>query len=517
MQTIVASHNLTTGLFIFAFLAISLLTVRIIHALYFSSLAHVPGPAINKVTELPLRYLNARLERNERIFEWHRKYGPVVAIAPGQVSFSSVHIAKEIYSAAAKHPKSSYFDSLAMFGYRSVFMAKEPSDHRRLRKRIFAYYQPTKVYKPAVLGYIREYARRACVEMGKAIPAKQAGDFATVNIFVHCNNFSFDNITRFCLGPSLCSDTIRGGEEARSIYVGWEECELWAPLGSSFPMVLSLVKLFKKQLQGNELFLTGDSRLQAWCTQQLSIAAKDPTKAGQESESLLRQMLEYKSEDGSRLPLDEIAEEILDNFFAAQSVVTNALIFLLWDLARFPAWQQKIRKQLESFPTEQDGLPSWADIETASILDACLQESSRVHPLASGRAERVVPVTKSYGQTVIPKGTIVSASTKSLHYNATAFPQPEVFDPARWLDASETQLAAMKSSFMPYGQGARTCIGVPFAMAQMKHLVAFFILSHEILEDKASATNKASMMQLGTQSALPRGLRCDLKVRKISN
>lgn len=65
-------------------------------------------------------------------------------------------------------------------------------------------------------------------------------------------------------------------------------------------------------------------------------------------------MLDYRSEDGSRLPLDEIAEEILDNFFAAQSVVTNALVFLLWDLARFPTWQQKIRQQLESLSLEQD-------------------------------------------------------------------------------------------------------------------------------------------------------------------
>lgn len=88
--------------------------MRVVHALYFSSLAHAPGPAINKVTELPLRILNARLQRNERIFEWHQKYGPVVVIAPGQVSFSSVPVAKEIYSVTAKYPKSSYFDSLLL-------------------------------------------------------------------------------------------------------------------------------------------------------------------------------------------------------------------------------------------------------------------------------------------------------------------------------------------------------------------------------------------------------------------
>jgi hypothetical protein len=39
-----------------------------------------------------------------------------------------------------------------------------------------------------------------------------------------------------------------------------------------------------------------------------------------------------------------------------------------------------------------------------------LQESSRVHPLASGRAERVVPLTKSYDQTIIPKGVSPSFS-----------------------------------------------------------------------------------------------------------
>ena len=52
-------------------------------------------------------------------------------------------------------------------------------------------------------------------------------------------------------------------------------------------------------------------------------------------------------------------------------------------------------------------------------------------------------------------------------------------------------------------------------MAQMKHLVAFFVLGHEFFVDENSTTNESSMMQLGTQSALPKGLKCDLKARKI--
>jgi hypothetical protein len=117
MHTIDPIQNFTMSLLIFALLAILLFTVRVVHALYFSSLAHVPDPAINKVTELPLRILNARLQRNERIFEWHQKYRPVVVIAPGQVSFSSVPVAKEIYSVTAKHLKSSYFNSYCVVVY----------------------------------------------------------------------------------------------------------------------------------------------------------------------------------------------------------------------------------------------------------------------------------------------------------------------------------------------------------------------------------------------------------------
>lgn len=92
-----------------------LLLARITHALYFSPLCQVPGPAICKVTSLYLKYFDARLSRNETVYEWHQKYASVILIAPGEVSFSGAPVARELYGAAARHPKSSYFDYLAMY------------------------------------------------------------------------------------------------------------------------------------------------------------------------------------------------------------------------------------------------------------------------------------------------------------------------------------------------------------------------------------------------------------------
>ncbi|KAH8706941.1 cytochrome P450 family protein [Phaeosphaeriaceae sp. PMI808] len=427
----------------FLFLCFLLTLARVTYALYFSPLALIPGLALCKVTSLYLSYYDARLLRNETIYSWHQKYGSVIAIAPREVSFSSAPVAREIYSVAARHPKSSYFDYLSTFGFRSVFMARDPREHQKLRKRTFRCYQLTTVYKSSTVEYMRSFAKSFRDHMHQDVQQ----DGATINVFPRCNSYSFDNITRFTLGPHLCSHSIGEDPEARRMFEGWQECELWGPLGYSFPTVLNVIKFFKHNIQNNKGFLTGDDRLKQWTLVQLASAVEEPWKKGEYS--LLQQLFQVTNEEKLNLSLEEIAEEILDNFMAAQSVVTNALIFIFWDLARHPGWQSKVRKELQSLPTEGDGLPSWVDIGAAPGLDACLQESSRIHPLASGRAERVVPVTKAYDRYIIPAGTVVSASTKALHYSSSVFPDPHTFDPNRWMQAEAIQLLAMKASFMP--------------------------------------------------------------------
>ena len=110
----------------------------------------------------------------------------------------------------------------------------------------------------------------------------------------------------------------------------------------------------------------------------------------------------------------------------------------------------------------------------------------------------------------------MSASTKALHYSSAAFPNPLDYDPVRWMQSKNDQLLAMKGSYMPFGQGARVCLGIPFALVQMKLLIAFLLLEFEFHEDKTSVTDMWSMRQLGTQSALPKGLRCDLDVQLVN-
>lgn len=73
----------------------------------------------------------------------------------------------------------------------------------------------------------------------------------------------------------------------------------------------------------------------------------------------------------------------------------------------------------------------------------------------------------------------------------------------------------METCYIPFGYGARVCLGKAFATVEVKLLVACLLSRYRISEDESSPTNADSMKQLGTQDALPKGLRCDLRVERL--
>lgn len=69
----------------------------------------------------------------------------------------------------------------------------------------------------------------------------------------------------------------------------------------------------------------------------------------------------------------------------------------------------------------------------------------------------------------------------------------------------------MDAHYMPFGYGARTCLGKAFADVQVKLLVAAVILNFELFP----VSKEADMVQMGTQNALPVGLKCELRFARL--
>ncbi|VUC36338.1 unnamed protein product [Clonostachys rosea] len=491
------------GILLAGFLTLS--AGQVIYALFLSPYRNIPGPRLCKITRYWTIYQDLWLRRVSKIAEWHEEYGDVVLISPGEISFSSVAQTKEIYGCSGRHPKSSYFDNFLMYGQRPIFCIRNVAEHRQTCKRTFAFYQPSSIYKPATLQPLRTNVRKILDQLKRDTQIQPTAD-----TMFYSNLYSFDNITRLAYGSELCAHTIDDAYcEERGILKGWKEVEVWNNLIYISPLVHRTLRTALGWMKNDPAFLSAEERLTDWNMEKILSSKQNPSKvvAG----SLLHQLSNAKTPDGEPLPTSWIAAEMLDNIYAAQTTVALALVFALWDLARNPEWQSRVRAELLALPTDDDGLPNFDGIMAAPTLDACFRESSRLHPLSSGKAERVVPTTKAYNGVVLPAGTLVSTSTLAIHHRPEVFTDPHVYRPDRWLEADEATLQAMESCYMPFGYGARLCLGKAFAVAEIKLLIAGIIVEFSVRRDPSSTTTTEwSMQQLGTQNGMPRGRMCEL-------
>lgn len=86
-----------------------------------SPLGRVPGPATARLTSLGLKWNELRANRTFYVHSLHQKYGPVVRIAPNEVSFSSWAALKEIYcSGGSGYDKTEFYNLFRIYGKRQA-------------------------------------------------------------------------------------------------------------------------------------------------------------------------------------------------------------------------------------------------------------------------------------------------------------------------------------------------------------------------------------------------------------
>ena len=94
--------------------------VLIIRSIW-SPLAKAPGPWTSLFTTWVLKWHELRANRRVYIHGLHLQYGPVVRIAPNEVSFTSPEAVKEVYcSGGSGYDKTEFYDLFKVYGRRCV-------------------------------------------------------------------------------------------------------------------------------------------------------------------------------------------------------------------------------------------------------------------------------------------------------------------------------------------------------------------------------------------------------------
>jgi len=182
----------------------------------------------------------------------------------------------------------------------------------------------------------------------------------------------------------------------------------------------------------------------------------------------LQLLLEARDKDGNRLLSDDsLVTQSMMFLFAGYDTTATLLTYAGFSLASYPDVQRQVQEEIDAVLERHGGQLTYDAVMEMTYLDRVLSETLRLYSPAS-RLER--ESTKDYtlpGTNVnLPKGTLVQIPVFMVHRDPEHYPDPEKFDPDRFLP--EEKEKRHPCAWMPFGSGPRNCIAMRFALFEAK-------------------------------------------------
>jgi cytochrome P450 len=185
----------------------------------------------------------------------------------------------------------------------------------------------------------------------------------------------------------------------------------------------------------------------------------------------------------------EVRDELVTLVIAGHETVASCLTWTLHLLADHPAVQDRMAEDVAEHP---DGGP-W----TRAVVD----EALRLYPPAWVVTRRALEGDVVAG-VEIPAGTLVLVSPWLLHRREADWPEPERFDPRRFL-----QRRAPGGDYVPFGAGPRMCIGREVALIQAVRILAEVLRERRVVRPRGAPDVRVdALVTLRPRGGLPLAL-----------
>lgn len=172
----------------------------------------------------------------------------------------------------------------------------------------------------------------------------------------------------------------------------------------------------------------------------------------------------------------------LDMLSAGVDTTSNTMSFLLYALALNPEKQAILREEIRGILPDKSSPMTEQAMRNLPYLRACMKEAARMRATLVGTARRL-PVDTVLCGYQMPKFTDISMSTMMMSMEEKNFKRANEFIPERFLkgEQGEHELKAQNPfSFLPFGFGARMCIGKRLAELEIEILTAKLVRNFEI-------------------------------------
>lgn len=416
-----------------------------------------PGPSLPPALQLtewvanPIGFLTACRERFGDVFSVQFPEAPVFVL------FSDPEAIKEIFTGSVEDLRAGMANIILepILGNKSLILL-DTDEHLRERRlmmptfhgeRMKAYVRIMREITEAVIG---KWRRGSVVQMH---PETQS---ITMDVIVH---------------------TIFGVDDVQAVKKLRETLALLLNLGSN---PLLLMPFFQRDLGrrspwGNVVALKRrvDAELYA-----VIAAARVRDRVGRED--VLSMLIDARDETGRALSDRELHDEMITLLIAGHETTATTLSWMFHWLSERPEIQDEARAEVLRVT---GGQPLEASqVAELKYLDAICKETMRLSPVVPLVGRHVTRPLRIGGHD-LPVDVVATPSIYLTHRNEKYWPNPELFDPQRFIDTRINPYA-----YLPFGGGPRRCIGQAFALMEMKVVMATVLAHHRFAKPAGEKT-----------------------------
>ena len=188
----------------------------------------------------------------------------------------------------------------------------------------------------------------------------------------------------------------------------------------------------------------------------------DAARQVQGGQDILSLLVATRDDTGRPLDEQEIKDHLRTLLFAGHETTAIVLAWAVDQLGRHPEVLDALRNEIDA-----DAEPRW--------LPAVVYETLRLYPPAS-EVLRVLRTPMTLDEWTLPVGAVVSPSIHLLHRDPAIYPNPDRFQPQRFLD-----IKPRSEHFLPFGGGHRRCIGAAFATRELMIMVRTLVAEFDFM------------------------------------
>jgi cytochrome P450 len=159
--------------------------------------------------------------------------------------------------------------------------------------------------------------------------------------------------------------------------------------------------------------------------------------------------------------VEDLTDEAFTILSAASDTTGYTMTTTTYYVLSNPDVYHTLTAELKSAFPDPTAKLDYLTLEKLPYLTAVIKEGLRLSFGVPGRLPRMIEKDRAvFNSYAVPRGTIVGMSSWLMHRDPNFFPNPDTFDPTRWLDPAN--IGRLERQLVAFGRGSRQCIGMQY-------------------------------------------------------